>query len=50
MKKISKIYSNFLFKLENIEPEKQKKIENAMIKGASLVGVLTVLMILKLTK
>jgi hypothetical protein len=48
MKKIAKIYSEFIDYCESINPDEKRKIENAMIRLASLVVVITTILLFKM--
>jgi hypothetical protein len=48
MKKISKIYGDFINYCENINPDEKRKIENAMIRLASLAVVITAIVLFKM--
>ena len=48
MKKITKIYSDFIDYCDSINPDEKRKIENAMIQMASLAVVITAIVLFKL--
>jgi hypothetical protein len=48
MKKITKIYNNFIDYCENINPEEKKEIENIVIKVTSLVGIISFFIFIKM--
>jgi hypothetical protein len=48
MKKISKIYGDFINYYENINPDEKRKIENAIVRLASLVVVITTILLFKM--
>jgi hypothetical protein len=48
MKKIAKIYSEFIDYCESINPEEKRKIENAIVRLSSFIIVITTILLFKL--